>query len=68
MSQVYLLGFTCVVDPHGPGRDSQGTSSPGWSRSHLSFLVSPLSQLRVASGTLSISYIWCEKGRSLVHF
>ncbi len=61
-----LLWFTCVVVPNGPGRASKGTSSPGWSRSHLSFLVRPLSQLRAASGTLSISCMWSEKGRSLV--
>jgi hypothetical protein len=40
------LGFTCVVDPNGPGRACQGTSSPGWSRSYLSFLVSPLHKVR----------------------
>ncbi len=45
---VYL--FTCGVVPHGPGRASQGTSVPGWSRSHLSSLTGPFSLQRVASG------------------
>jgi hypothetical protein len=47
--------FTCGVVPHGPGRASQGTSGPGWSRSHLSSLKGPFSLQRVASGALSVS-------------
>jgi hypothetical protein len=33
-----------------------GSSGPGWSRSHLSSLIEPLSLQRVASGALSVSY------------
>jgi hypothetical protein len=59
--------FTCVVVSRGPGRASQGTSSPEWSRSNLSFLVSPLS----AAGCIWNAFIFLylvRKWQSLVPF
>jgi hypothetical protein len=40
----YLL--TCGLVLHGPGRASQGTSGPEWSRSHLCSLTGTLSLLQ----------------------
>ena len=47
--------FTCRVVPRGPCRASQGTFGPGWSRSHLSYLIGPLSLQWFALSSLSVS-------------